>query len=199
MLARDSSDFTMDIDINVDSLLPEKPSCSYSSNDDLACPVCGTRQLSRRLLELHATQCADNKFIEVYDIDDSSDDYEDLPEATLQPMIDNSIKQECDIDTETFIQHIKCELEKCTVEQKALKLKVRRGSAFTDFCERLDKKWIAKNIGWQLSIEFYGEIGIDQGGPKRDFFSGRKVKCVICFKLLYENLKIVILWNSVFT
>ena len=101
MLARDSSDFTMDIDINVDSLLPEKHSCSYSSNDDLACPIWPFR----RLFDLHAKQCADNKFIEVYEIDESSDDdYEmkDLPEAKLPSIIDNSIKQKCDIDASKF-------------------------------------------------------------------------------------------------
>lgn len=201
MSKKETSDFTMDIDINT-SLLPEdKPSCSYKNNDDLVCPVCSSKQPSQRLLELHATQCADDKYVEIYSIADSSDDEQDLPEVKLAPTSAQEQMQEC-VDSKALIKSIKCEIEKCCVDPKALRLKIRRGSAFTDFCERLDKKWIAKNIGFQLSIEFYGEIGVDQGGPKRDFFSGKKIKiqwlpytlfaqfisvgiqCFIIFKLL---------------
>jgi hypothetical protein len=52
------------------------------------------------------------------------------------------------------------------------RVNIRRASAFKDYSIVRRKKWF-KPKG-MLKIIFLGEPAIDDGGPKREFFSGKK-------------------------
>ena len=56
-------------------------------------------------------------------------------------------------------QKLKIAVQECIIGDIRLKMKIRRGSCFRDFSERLEKKWISDSLGNDFFIEFYGEVG----------------------------------------
>ena len=84
-----------------------------------------------------------------------------------------------------MIEKLKSEINSnVVIEEKAFKLRIRRGYAFKDFCEKLDKKRYQEQLGQNIYVEFYGEVGVDEGGPKREFFTG---KLLIAVNIIIRN------------
>ena len=57
-------------------------------------------------------------------------------------------------------------------KRKGLSIKVKRNQEFADFGERFSKQWIRNNIGNLFVVKYFGESGIDEGGLRREFFTG---------------------------
>ena len=73
-------------------------------------------------------------------------------------------------NSKTLIEKLKSEINSnVVIEERAFKLCIRRGYAFKEFYEKLDKKRYQEQLGENIYVEFYGEEGVDQGGPKREF------------------------------
>ena len=76
-------------------------------------------------------------------------------------------------DMESITKRLKESIKNCKiVEDKAIKIKVRRKHTFVDFVGKFRSTWVRSQVGCSLSIEYYGECGVDQGGLSREFFSG---------------------------
>lgn len=57
-------------------------------------------------------------------------------------------------------------------------INIRRSTAFKDYSASRKKKWFKpKNL---LKVTFLGEPAVDDGGPRREFFSGKKKKQSKC-------------------
>ena len=128
-------------------------------------------------IEEHAHACAKSTFD--FHEETCCDSEESLVEITLN-------KQTCAYNnSKTLIEKLKSGINSNFVnEKKAFKLRIRRGYAFKDFCEKLDKKRQQEQLGQNIYVEFYGEVGIDQGGPTRKFFTG---KLLIAIKIIIRN------------
>lgn len=65
------------------------------------------------------------------------------------------------------------------------RINIRRSTAFKDYSASRKKKWFKpKNL---LKVTFLGEPAVDDGGPRREFFSGKKshskrygYHCILC-------------------
>ena len=57
-------------------------------------------------------------------------------------------------------------------EKKSVLIKIRRNHEFADFCERFSKHWIRNNIGNLFVVKYFDESGTDEGGLRREFFTG---------------------------
>ena len=148
----ENSDFTQDIwgpqtnNIN-ESIQPTSSGC-------LRCPICGEFK-SRSEIEDHGVMCAQSKFPQIISIsdDDVDTDAEDESdgESLLKPFEKDS----------NSVKSLKEVIGEPISNTKSLKVKVRRGNAFNDFCCKIQKPWIKKLIGMPLYVEFIGESGID--------------------------------------
>ena len=88
-------------------------------------------------------------------------------------------------NSKTLIEKLKSEINSdVVIEEKTFKLRIRRGYAFKDFCEKLDKKRYQEQLGQKIYAEFYGEVGVDQDRAKRGFFTG---KLLIAIKIIIRN------------
>ena len=143
-----------------DIAIEEMPCCS----NFLRCPICNTKQ-SPSTIEAHAARCADQTYVEV--VESESDDESSLPKADLKIPID------VDVAEEDILSSLQKALESVKiVRDKGLSLKVRRHCMFEDYCKRFKMPWVREQLGNLIIVTFYGESGIDQGGLRREFFSG---------------------------
>ena len=153
------------------------PLFSETSGITLICPICSMK-LPATVIEEHAGTCAKNTFLDFHE-EICSDSDESLVEIApnKQTYTYNNSK--------TLIEKLKSEINSdVVIEEKAFKLRIRRGYAFKDFCEKLDKKRYQEQLGQNIHVEFYGEVGVDQGGPKREFFTG---KLLIAVNIIIRN------------
>ena len=167
--------FDSHITVNDDSTeLPKTPEIRTSSSSNLPsetlqtlrCPVCGIAQ-DPRIIEAHAAACADQTFIQVLESDSDSD-------TEMPSIIDSSEKKPTEITYSDVCSSLKTILTQKTAVDTSMgvSLKVRRNHCFTDFCNRVKLAWVRQKIGSLFVVSFYGETGIDQGGLRREFFSG---------------------------
>lgn len=75
------------------------------------------------------------------------------------------------------------------VDQKTVRIDVRRKYLWDDYVEAQKRPWVKKECS--LKIVFLGEPAVDDGGPKREFFTGmyaifviKKDHAVNCIKIL---------------
>ena len=122
------------------------------------CPVC-TEFFVVEHVEEHASVCADQKFLNIV-TDDSSDSDDDL----LLPKVMG--RSEDDSNIKDILKSLNVDLN------NAIRLKVRRGRSFQDFCNKMILPWVKEKHQCCISVTFVGEKGVDQGGVSREFFSG---------------------------
>ena len=148
------------------STIQSEGSSHCSDELKIYCPVCGQIQ-NVSTIEVHASNCADRTYIEVYESDEHEDDerkevvtnkdtVKSLKEDEVIPALKNVMKESIEIS-----------------EDKALLLKIRKNHCFLDFCNSFGKLWIRSKIGSVFQIKFYGQSGIDLGGLRREFFTGK--------------------------
>ena len=168
MKAVSTSDFTMDIIFNNQTFennevpvaqLPLQVAKSVS------CPVC-LQYFDVNDIEMHASQCADDKYpLILIEDEDSLGNVENKDLAST-----NSIQEPLELFS---LDKLKTLISECKIkEDTAIKLRVKRGCEFDSFLSKFQQKWVREKIGYNLIVQFVGEAGIDQGGPKREFFSG---------------------------
>ena len=175
----DVSNFTIDVFSDLSNEYPEYPalnnipgpskvalpgssSLRYNNQDKkVRCPVCAAFQ-PVEIIKEHAAFCAEQKFPVILSSgEDFGDDDDGLPMATQSK------------ETSSFsIESVKQLLNGCVPSKDSLKLRVTRGSEFDSFVDRFSESWVQKKIGSDLVVHFVGEAGVDQGGPKREFFCG---------------------------
>ena len=61
------------------------------------------------------------------------------------------------------------------IGEGAFKLRVRQNHVFKDFFEKMESPQYQRQIGQNIYVKFYGEAAVDQGGPKREFLTGRYI------------------------
>lgn len=146
----------------------------------LNCPICSERK-SAAEIEYHAANCAARKYIEIEDSDNSDTDENDAIIVEKEGTVQNIDETEITVILENKIREIYNASEK-----KGLSIKVRRNHEFADFCERFSKQWIRNNIGNLFVVKYFGESGIDEGGLRREFFTG----WCKTFTDLYEKVEV---------
>ena len=161
----EDSNLTMDI-IDQRQFTGENSKTSLPKKvPELMCPVCGLKQPVDEI-ESHASECAEQKYTQIIDEDDS--DGEEIPPKHL-----DLIQHEENIEThDDLIERIQNALKPVNFGKTSLKIRVRRNHCFMDFVQKFKNAWIRDRIGENLFIEYIGEVGVDEGGPKREFFSG---------------------------
>ena len=132
----------------------------------IKCPVCGVDKPAWSA-ETHASICANKRYVEVIESDSPSECESELPDEL--PAMNKVLKEDTDI-----IQKLKSLILQAAVNTDvAIKIKVRRNHTFEDFCNKMSKAWVKKQLGHIFTVSFYGESGIDQGGILREFFCGK--------------------------
>lgn len=141
------------------NLLSSSSTCSINPTKAkplLNCPLC-YKDFPSNEIEHHASSCSTPTTI----IDDpysiSSD--EDDNDRTIPFM-------ESQLDSTKTLEEVIKPIQLYGIE----KFKIRRGKAWLDFCQTLEKPWVTGKK--KFSITFVGEAGIDDGGLSREFFSG---------------------------
>ena len=93
----------------------------------------------------------------------------DIPEIVFP-------KTKTNYTQESLVEKIKDSVSsRCHVGEGAFKLRVRRNYVFKDFWDKMETQWHQRQIRQNIYVEFYGEAAVDQGGPKRKFFTGRYI------------------------
>ena len=81
---------------------------------------------------------------------------------------DINVNKDVDLlDVKSSVINMKSVLESTAITNR---ISVRRSSVFSDYMACRKKKWF-KPKG-TLKVTFIGEPAIDDGGPKREFFTG---------------------------
>ena len=151
-----------------DEVIVLDDSASHSSmTNGLICPICNKRYPGNAI-ENHASHCAESIFFVVDDMNDEDAD-NDIPEIVFP-------KTKSNYTQESLVAKIKDLVSSsCHIGEGAFKLRVRQNHVFKDFCEKMESPRYQRQIGQNIYVEFYGEAVVDQGGPKREFFTGRYI------------------------
>ena len=189
-----NSNFTMDIrfqeNLTEQSANPSvrnKPQIQDRNKDRLVnCVICSL-PIPAVDIESHSTACAQAKYPEIIETDSGSDSEE---ERNLQPML---VVNTSHFDTMKIVETLKKCLASCeTDDDNAMRMKIRRGQFFEDFCQKVKNPWVQEKMGMKLAVHYYGETGIDQGGLSREFYSG---KLIYLYILVFSEITLSISAN----
>lgn len=111
----------------------------------------------------HADECAESW---VDPIGECIVVHDDSEVEDVTPEVDQE-KAEQDKDLNTAITNLRSVLQNNAITNR---IAIRRSSPFADYVAAREKKWF-KPKG-TLKVTFVGEPAVDDGGPKREFFSG---------------------------
>lgn len=134
------------------------PSTSTATDDLVAlveCPTC-SKHFPLRIIADHADACADiwvGNLEEEDDVDPFGEEVPALitkPNAGLKEIISNMV----DLSA-----------------RKSMKLRIRRNNLWVD----VQKYGLKLSPDVPIKVEFIGEAAVDDGGPRREFFSGELV------------------------
>ena len=153
--------------IDAQQMSTSMPANMESQSDRLlSCPICGERK-SAKEIETHASNCAERKYIQIQDSDDSETDENDTVTFKGEKAAHTVNEGDVLLKLQDKIREIFDAAKK-----KGVSIKVRRNFEFSDFCERFSKQWIRNSIGNIFVVKYFGESGIDEGGLRREFFTG---------------------------
>ena len=140
---------------------------------ETTCPTC-FEMYPFDQIEVHANICADN-YLDNDPIGYVSDD--NLEELLNDPPEISSIVGEHENpSSEAKIEKMKqivAELSK-NVQPVKIRISIRWKSAFKDYLETAKKPWF--NNERMLKVTFIDELAVDDGGPRREFFSGLHIQ-----------------------
>lgn len=134
---------------------------------ETSCPTC-FRMFPFDQIEAHANICADNHIDPIGYVSD--DNLEEL--LNDFPEISTDVSEVENTSPDTKMEKMKdlvTELAK-NVQPVKIRISVRRKSVFKDYLETAKKPWF--NGRRMLKVTFIGEPAVDDGGPRREFFSG---------------------------
>ncbi len=160
-----------------------------SSEAKVSCPICH-RLFGKTQIAQHADMCAETEtgfpsYESAYDnlFDDSNEIFNFDNEEALNPstsVFDTAEDVSSSISTPaTRMDDVKLiplwssTLEKAsqTLTLPQSRVEIRRKVAWQDFLVLRKKPWF--KITSSFNVRFVGEVGVDGGGPKREFFSGK--------------------------
>ena len=132
------------------------------------CPTCNS-MFSLEDIELHADLCCErnmpieertysNRMLEMQGNSETGN-----PEREIAIAEEDLVESPCDI--EAILKNIVNRVDKKTV-----RIDVRRKYLWDDYVEAQKRPWVKKECS--LKIVFLGEPAVDDGGPKREFFTG---------------------------
>ena len=135
---------------------------------EAVCPFC-FKKFPIDVIDTHANFCIDNRFDPIGDVSDTeliqydSDSPEqcfDKNQEAKGMSYDDQMKKMKDLITECATN----------VHEVKIRINVRRKEVFNDYLTISKKPWF--NNKQLLKITFVGEPAVDDGGPRREFFSG---------------------------
>lgn len=131
------------------------------------CPTC-FNEFPIRVIADHADSCCDMWVGEINDVHDSTDQPE-MPIVDDQECSDNAkTVNDQDISLQDVIMALR---NKLPAGGRRAKLRVRRKELWVDVKSAQDRGKLVP--GQPLKIDFIGEPAVDDGGPLREFFSGK--------------------------
>ena len=132
------------------------------------CPACNS-MFSLEDIELYADLCCERNM----PIEDCT--YSNLMlemqrnSATGNPEREIAISEEDVVESPCNIEAILKDIVN-RVDKKTVRIDVRRKYLWDDYLEAQNRPWVKKEYG--LKVVFLGEPAVDDGGPKREFFTG---------------------------
>ena len=144
--------------------------CQSREEVSALCPIC-YQSFPVEVIASHADLCAQafdpiGEIIE--EIDVLSDPENNIDTATDLPT-DETTSQSQPINSLAF-QPIVAQLQMKINFSNKMRINVRRKHIFQDFLAIRKKPWF--DLGKVFKVTFIGEPAIDDGGPRREFFSG---------------------------
>jgi hypothetical protein len=133
---------------------PEKDGAAININ--VECPLC-LKTIPIATVEQHADQCA--SLFQILPDGDDHDDNEDVQPSTA-PASDGTLRD--------MVQ--KLAQVQFDPEEEPIRITVRRSRLWEDFKRARSRYYCPQK---KLKVTFSGEPAIDDGGPKREFFSGK--------------------------
>ena len=152
----------------------------------VACPVC-YENFNAHEIARHADECAE-RFdpVGTVHIIESDDDGDCDAGIGNNVVLDEPQNPSVDPTTEEIKGLIESKLCPNVDKSHTNKVSVRRMYAFQDYVEaRRKSKRPFKENGW-LKVAFYGEPAVDDGGPRREFFTG-----TICYKVYHFSSQVL--------
>ena len=137
----------------------------FSSEHNIQCPTC-FEYFSVHSIAEHADACVD---VWIGDIEDSENDTDsDLPNSLLDAQ---TVEVPGEVMSATSLKTVAQKLADEHIRKEDQKrLNVRRKHLWVDFKQACVKYKL--NLSTPIRIVFLGEPATDDGGPKREFFSG---------------------------
>lgn len=133
---------------------------------EAVCPSC-FRKFPIDLIETHANVCIDNRFDPIGDVSDSELYQDDSPGLCF-----DGNEEANSMSSDDQKKKMKDLITKCAtnVQEVKIRINVRRKEIFNDYMAVSQKPWF--NNRRLLKVTFVGEPAVDDGGPRREFFSG---------------------------
>ena len=159
------------------------------------CPICG-KSFPINNIASHADLCAgkhQNEILREIHCDKDSGNINEEDDSEVVIKVENKQSLEEHSKPETLINQV---LENCSApigeDCPKICIEVFRGNCFSDFRRYFNKKWYKDKPVCQYEISFAGESGQDQGGVRREFYSGMSyfyflyisLYCSFCLTLL---------------
>lgn len=154
-------------DIPIHIIDDETESKVSKASEMVCCPTC-FQMFSLHQIEAHANACADNWVDPIGDVSDDAfeEDFFDNANVCTDENEDAHVTHG---DPMQKIRELVTRLAD-NVDPVKIRISIRRKSVFDDYLEVVKKMWF--NPKQLLKVTFIGEPAIDDGGPRREFFSG---------------------------
>ncbi|XP_067027006.1 uncharacterized protein [Acropora muricata] len=138
---------------------------STSSTSYHQCPTC-LELFPQSEIEVHADACAEAWVDPIGDLDE----VDDAPPNEVEPIEDatGTLREPLDINLETLRNEVSNLRRLCQCELTN-RVSIRRRLIFQDYMDTRKKKWFKPKA--MLKVTYVGEPAVDDGGPKREFFT----------------------------
>ena len=131
-----------------------------------SCPIC-YQVFPVSVIASHAEVCAHDSFDPVGEVLD--DELLEIVSSYEDDILTNEHVPDSSIPPKSYKQGVE-ELQKKIDTSKKVKINIRRKYLFKDYVEIRKKPWF--RLDRLFKVVFIGEPAEDDGGPRREFFSG---------------------------
>ena len=154
-----------------------RPSATCTNSTPVAfhqCPTC-FELFSQREIKSHADACAEEWVDPIGDPDHVAEiPVEEEPAGNLADDT-STLGESAEANLET-VKNTVCSLRSLCQCELTNRLSIRRRLIFKDYMDARKKKWFKPKA--LVKVTFIGEPAVDDGGPRREFFTG---KCTCSF------------------
>ena len=165
---------------------------STSSTSYHQCPTC-LELFPQSEIEVHADACAEAWVDPIGDLDE----VDDTPPNEVEPIEDatGTLREPLDINLE-FLRNEVSNLRRLCQCELTNRVSIRRRLIFQDYMDTRKKKWFKPKA--MLKVTYVGEPAVDDGGPKREFFTGNFSKLRMAYKCCGSNFSLVYNFSNQF-